>query len=1001
MVGNPSIPAVTLSALALHATIATPYNIVAEEASTTVDDRYHWSRSGPKRTRLRRHDDDVLKPVQKRPLGLDRNILESSRRGEDFLQDSFLGEEDEKMVSSSSIIDRSSESEHRRLKSCMGWHAEMNNQDGCSNDVNYPDSWRKSNNSISPGLRQSMFHKTEKACCDFFFPDKTCEVYSSDCKAPGSAPPPSSSSSCKWHPDMTTQNGCSNDDNYPEEWLEPRVASHMFHATAQKCCDEFYLGKSCELYDRGCQALAGPAPEPAVPPPEPTDPPSEPAGPPPEPAAPLPEIAVPPVNVKCVSPGWHPDIRNQDGCSDGEDQWLQAKMKTNMFQQSSSKCCERFYPGKDCKVYEDGCKIDPNIDAASRPKPTPKPTRRPHNGPTPKPTSEPTSAAPTITPPVYYMEHFSGICLDEDEHPRPHYTTETFLSRDACCHSSFAKDKCFAAIPKSGDQGEKNIQDKVIELNFYGSMSLQLPNIPKSGSSEWSVLKNALIKTLTSVMLKSPIVTEGLVVELFTFAGQSFQYRFRRRLNKRGTDEKNEDVLSSHWARTKRRASASQSLQFEMTIPVRCDAACQSGHDSMSQLGHALFYELESHLEYYVDSGVLSSVLLKMFELSGLFSESDVPPVTLGVLTYRSAVLSSETLIPTWSPTSFLSSPKPTFRPLTKKPSSQPNTSPTKSDEVNTKCESAAAFHPIEDFSAPTCTNSRSYPELWNSPGARPFFLFETGDDCCSYFRFEQCNIEDVCASDGETQSKLSNLSTTGNPTPSPATQKPSRSPIIHYEWYVEQNTQKCVQDCAKRYGPTCGGQKSKWADSFSTVDECCNKISWKSYSECASTAFPTDTPTIAPSTPQPTSKPTKRPTHEPSPLSSTMEPTPSPVTECSASRWYYKRENDLCTNDSLYPSLWNIEPALGSKFLFDTVDGCCAANSPGICSVKDKCDYEWPPYCDGMYHPTTPALRICSNDGFYPVAWNNDPEFMFQSREECCKSFYGDGLCLIKDACY
>lgn len=582
-----------------------------------------------------------------------------------------------------------------------------------------------------------------------------------------------------WHAELENHDGCTDDNNYPDLWLDTVLKAQMFHLSAEACCDMFFPD-GCQVYGRGCQ---------------------EPAGLPSEAAGPSPSS-----NANCVSPGWHPELDNHDGCSNDEnypEQWLMSeKMKSNMFKASSEACCSLFFKDN-CEVYDLGCEIDPNMEQQ---KSTPKPTNRPGRNPTPKPTPEPSSSSPTVTPPAYYIVHGNGICVDENETPRPYYITKTYHDIMKCCQNSFAKDKCLAAIP---DELSSQIPDKIVEISIYGSISLQLSIIPKYNSrDDWSTLKNVLMKTITLVMLKSPIAAQGIVVELLTFAGQSFQYRFRRRLGESAIeDEINEVALSSLRSRAERRASSSQLLQFEMTIPARCTAACQfaGGH-----LGQDAFYELESHLEYYVTSGVFSSVLTNMGKSSGLFSEADA---TSGTLAYRSAIESSVTFIPTWSPTE---EPPPT--------------------------------------SIPTLSPS--------------------------------------------------------------ATLNPS------------------------------GG--------------------------------PTESPSFQPIGPPPTNEPTSRPT-----------------TECSASKWYYKIGQDLCTNDSSYPSLWE-----GTNLLFDAVDECCAAHSPGTCAVKDVCEMQIS-YCGGLYHPTTPFLRTCTNHYKYPPAWNNNPKFTFRSAEQCCEAFYGDDLCLMKDACY
>eukprot|EP00580_Thalassiosira_gravida_P007825 CAMPEP_0201631242 /NCGR_PEP_ID=MMETSP0493-20130528/5289_1 /ASSEMBLY_ACC=CAM_ASM_000838 /TAXON_ID=420259 /ORGANISM="Thalassiosira gravida, Strain GMp14c1" /LENGTH=275 /DNA_ID=CAMNT_0048102545 /DNA_START=269 /DNA_END=1096 /DNA_ORIENTATION=+ len=53
--------------------------------------------------------------------------------------------------------------------------------------------------------------------------------------------------------------------------------------------------------------------------------------------------------------------------------------------------------------------------------------------------------------------------------------------------------------------------------------------------------------------------------------------------------------------------------------------------------------------------------------------------------------------------------------------------------------------------------------------------------------------------------------------------------------------------DCVNEPGRPCKGNKGDWQDSFATVEECCNSISWIPSDECVATASPTKTKTEAP----------------------------------------------------------------------------------------------------------------------------------------------------------
>ena len=77
-------------------------------------------------------------------------------------------------------------------------------------------------------------------------------------------PPPapaftSGGSTCKWHVDVKTQDGCTDDNDYPAVWRQEPQRSHMFFETPQACCERMFAkNDKCGHHKRGCE---GPAPE--------------------------------------------------------------------------------------------------------------------------------------------------------------------------------------------------------------------------------------------------------------------------------------------------------------------------------------------------------------------------------------------------------------------------------------------------------------------------------------------------------------------------------------------------------------------------------------------------------------------------------------------------------------------------------------------------------------------------------------------------------------------
>ena len=161
--------------------------------------------------------------------------------------------------------------------------------------------------------------------------------------------------------------------------------------------------------------------------------------------------------------------------------------------------------------------------------------------------------------------------------------------------------------------------------------------------------------------------------------------------------------------------------------------------------------------------------------------------------------------------------------------------------------------------------------------------------------------------------------------------------------------------------------------------------------------AMPTQFPTWSPSL-----SPERSPTKSPSEAPTTGAPTSVPSTICSALKWHYNGSGG-CTNNEDYPSLWDMVPSIGSKFLYASLGECCQANNLETCIVLETCDLEAVSCVatgNNVYHPTTPAERACRNNKNYPDGWNYVDGFLFLSAEECCATYYDDGLCFIKNDC-
>ena len=164
MVGNPSsASSMALSTLALQATIISSsfHNVVAEDASATIENLSAGSRSQQKHLRRKRR----------------RRLCETSKHG---------------------------------------YHPVMGSK-GCTNSPDYPESWERE------GYIDRMFYEMAEGCCNFVFNDEgsySCPV-ENVCngtityigEAPPPPPPPSiTPGTCVWHIDIDRQDGCTDDD---------------------------------------------------------------------------------------------------------------------------------------------------------------------------------------------------------------------------------------------------------------------------------------------------------------------------------------------------------------------------------------------------------------------------------------------------------------------------------------------------------------------------------------------------------------------------------------------------------------------------------------------------------------------------------------------------------------------------------------------------------------------------------------------------------------------
>ena len=121
--------------------------------------------------------------------------------------------------------------------------------------------------------------------------------------------------------------------DFPEEWLEPQNKVHMFHDTAERCCESHFVNKECKTRESSCTR-----------------------------EGPQNDAGAGTTNTgPCVAPGWYPENIYRDGCSNASDfppDWLDEPLRSSIFYSSSQACCDGFFKGKPCKTYDSGCTVD-------------------------------------------------------------------------------------------------------------------------------------------------------------------------------------------------------------------------------------------------------------------------------------------------------------------------------------------------------------------------------------------------------------------------------------------------------------------------------------------------------------------------------------------------------------------------------------------------------------------------------------------------------------------
>merc|ERR1719491_2067103 len=63
-----------------------------------------------------------------------------------------------------------------------------------------------------------------------------------------------------WHAHAANQDGCTDDEHYPEQWAEPHFVENFFYDTVEECCVYFFRNEPCTQSPSACGSPPDPAP---------------------------------------------------------------------------------------------------------------------------------------------------------------------------------------------------------------------------------------------------------------------------------------------------------------------------------------------------------------------------------------------------------------------------------------------------------------------------------------------------------------------------------------------------------------------------------------------------------------------------------------------------------------------------------------------------------------------------------------------------------------------
>ena len=587
-----------------------------------------------------------------------------------------------------------------------------------------------------------------------------------------------------------------------------------------------------------------------------------------------------------------------------------------------------------------------------------------------------TTTVATTTPSLfkYYVDTANGKCLIHTSNA-PTWTS-IYNNFQDCCDASWL-DKCEEYVPLTPMNGAGITNGNgsiVVEVVARGTLNLHfmVGSLPSPNTMRWTRLIIALRDAFMSILQGSDHFHPGMELKFISLGYTSL---LQRRLhNAQAMDE----VGSQH-----RRVQELTQLEFEVILPILCDAECQR---NTWNLGVKIFATVERYFVVAVNTGVFSTRLFESGNELGVFRSMDETPVA-GDATLNYQYSSTSDL--TWMPTLEPSKPK----------------------VENTIAVEYFDFKYYPDYTNNICKFDGNAPDYEDN-------FFDSLEECCRFAWIQY----DICKKNSLTKPPTPNPTrkpSTPNPTRKPSP-RPSPRPIGNN---MPQNSEVACSSIRRRRkcnrSPGCQWESSGCYSRSASSNSSTSRPSHPPTP--LSTSLPTPLPTqlkvIYPwTTPLPTLLPTVPPQKSPTPPP-TLPPTPRPQSSKPTAVVYYPDlVNQVCKfdgNHATSPYHFATAQACCNNAVFDYLDCLKKTNPYAVIETSKpvpkpvtKVPTISPTesllgHC--MWHPNPRAYGTCTYSRDYPSSWassNMKLHYLHYSYEACCDIVFKNVSCEREDAC-